>query len=87
MPTQLTPGEEKIIKRIESSGDRDHLVYGLSLLVPYLLIIGIGVWYSNPEIVLAGALIYALFRVLTLVRQDKASASLRSAIQKLKQGG
>jgi hypothetical protein len=80
----LTPQEEKIIKRIEASGDRDHLIYGLSLLVPCFIIIGIGAWLSKPEIVVAAALPYCIFRILTLARQDKMTAGLRSAVEKLR---
>jgi hypothetical protein len=80
----LTPEEEKIIKRIESSGNRDHLLYGLAFLVPCFIIIGIGAWFSKMEVVGAGAFTYCLFYILMLVRQDKMTACLRSAVEKLR---
>jgi len=80
----LTVEEEKILKRIESSGRRDHLFYGLSLLLPCFVVVGIGLWLSKLEIIVAGALGYALLYLWILVHQDRLNVLLRSALKKLR---
>ena len=86
MNDKFTNEERNLIARIESSGKWDYLLYDFSLLVPSFIIIGLGIWYNSPAVIIIGMVVYAIFALRTPLHQAKMLPVLKSLIQRLKEG-
>jgi len=85
MTTELTPEEELALRDIESSSKWDSVTSWLTVLVPCVLLGGIGVWNDSMLIVACAGLTFVLLVTGGLPKQIRRQAHLKSAIQKLKQ--
>lgn len=84
METELTPEEELAIRRVECSAKWDYLTTWLSVLIPFLLISGIGFWNNSMPVVACAGLTFVLLVAGGIPRQIREQAHLKSAIRKLK---
>lgn len=83
----LTPEERLLLVRLESMGKWDHLLYGLTVLVPSFTIMGVGVHFDSKLTIVAGMIIYMIFVLQTYLRQAKTVPVMKSILKKLSQDG
>ena len=84
MEPELTQEEELAIRQIECSSKWDTLFTWLSVLLPSLVIAGIGVWNDSMLVVSCAGITFILLILWGLPRQIREQVQLKSAIQKLR---
>ena len=85
MQPELTSEEELALRRVVGSPKWGYLTNLLTVLLPCVLIGGIGVWNDSALVVAGGGLTFLMLVVWNLPRQMKQQSHLKSAIQKLNQ--
>jgi len=83
MKDDLTKEERALLLYIEVADKWDYLLQDLSLLIPSSIIIGLGVYYNSPVVIVIGMVVYASFAIRSTFNQVKMLKVLKSLLHKL----
>lgn len=84
MGTDLTPDEELAIRRVECSSKWDSLANWLYLLIPCIIVGGIGTWQNSVLVMACAVLTFLLAVASGIPAQMREQGHLRSAVLKLR---
>ena len=84
MDNDLTKEEEQLIIQFELIGKWETLVYELSLLAPFAIIIILSAVHDSKLGIIIGLGVYTTFRLWAVFRQCASVPIMKSAIKKLR---